>query len=183
VKLANTSSASVMYSLLYSYSWSNSAAASDAAKISVVGSLELVSSTASRSHGAGRMEVLVRKFVGAAALVTRPAISYLMMHKMIISYTRVATSGRVRRDAVSTMKATALRPEPIRQAYLFTGLVSVPPRFLKVCMIIILLFALTARMVMLASLVIIASFVALGRFPAQAALKTRVSLLPASLEG
>ncbi len=80
MKLANTSSASVMYSSLYLYSWSNLAAGSDAAKISVMGSLELASSMASRSHGARRMEVLVRKFVGATALVTRPAISSLVMH-------------------------------------------------------------------------------------------------------
>ncbi len=72
---------------------------------------------------------MVWKFVGAAALVTRPAISSLVMHDMIVSYVGVDTSGRVRKDAMSKMTATALRPEPIRQAYLLTGFVRVPPRF------------------------------------------------------
>ncbi len=170
MKWEKTSSASVMYSALYSYSWLNSAAASDTAKISVVGSLELALRTASRSQGAGRKEVVVWMFVGAAALFTRPAISSLVMHDMIVLYVGVDTSGRVRKDAVSTMTATALRPEPIRQAYLLTGFVRVPPRLLKLCMIIILLFALTARTARLASLVIVASFIALGTFLAQASL-------------
>ncbi len=92
---------------------------------------------------------------------------------MIVLYAGIATSGRVRRDVVSTMTATALRPEPIRQAYLLTGFVRNPPRFLKLCITMILLFALTAMTAMLvASLVIIASFVVLGRFLAQAASKT-----------
>ncbi len=54
MKWEKTSSAFVMYSALFSYSWSNSAAASDTAKISVAGSLDLASMMASRSQGAGR---------------------------------------------------------------------------------------------------------------------------------
>jgi hypothetical protein len=50
-------------------------------------------------------------------------------------------------------------------------------------MIIIFLFASTARTAMLPSLVIVASFVALGTFLAQASLYIRVSLLPALLVG
>ncbi len=126
---------------------------------------------------------MVWKFVGGAVSVTRPAISSLVMHDMIVSYGGVDTSRRARKDAVLTMTATALRPEPVRQAYLLTGFARFPPRFLKLCMIIILLFASTASTAMLASLVIVASFVALGTFLAEASLYTRVFLLPASLVG
>ncbi len=80
-----------MYSVLFSYSWSNLAAASDTAKISVAGSLELASRTASRSQDAGRKEDVVCNFIGAAASVARPAISSLVMHDMIVSYVSVDT--------------------------------------------------------------------------------------------
>ncbi len=45
---------------------------------------------------------MVWKIVGAAALVTRPAILSLVMHDMIVSYVSIDTSGRVRKDEVLT---------------------------------------------------------------------------------
>ena len=94
-------------------------------------------------------------------------------------------SSGSKRDVLSTMMVEAMRPDPMRHAYLLVGLRRVPPspRFLKLCITTTLLFASTAITAAVSSLEIVASFTSLAVKADHAVVNTAEFLLPALFEG